>query len=73
MNSLKTSKTKKRFVSITPMSPKAKDRFVNVMQSFHSMEVEQETTDMFFLVSINRMYRTWIPKKGNEHWQITTR
>ena len=63
-------KTKKRFVSVTPMSSKAKNRFVNIMQSLHTMEVEQEINDMLFLVSINRMYCTWVPKTGNEHWKI---
>jgi tRNA A37 methylthiotransferase MiaB len=29
-----------------------------------------ETEDEFFLVSINRQYHTWIPKKGNEHWEV---
>jgi hypothetical protein len=40
------------------------------MDSLHAMEVEQETDDMFFLASINRKYFTWVPKKGNEHWEI---
>jgi hypothetical protein len=34
------------------------------------MEVEQETDTMFFLASINRQYFTWVPKEGNEHWEI---
>ena len=49
---------------------KPKKRFVNIMQSLHAMEVEQEVDDKFFLVSINRMYCTWVPKIGNEHWDI---
>jgi len=28
---------------------------------------------MFFLVSINRMYCTWVPKTGNEHWEIAAK
>jgi len=70
MYSMKTSKIKKKFVNVTPLSSKAKNRFVNIMQSFHSMEVEQETDDMLFLVSLNRQYCTWIPKSGNEHWKV---
>ena len=70
MNSMKTPKTKKRFVSVTPKSSKAKNRFVNVMNSLHSCEVEQETDDKLFLVSLNRMYCFWIQKNGNEHWSI---
>ena len=73
MISMETPKTKKRFVNVNPKSSKAKNRFVNIMQSFHAMEVEQETDDMFFLVSLNRMYCTWVPKKGNEHWEIVAK
>lgn len=63
-------KTKKRFVNVIPRSSRAKNRFVNVMKSLHAMEIEQETDDKFFLASINRQYFTWIPKNGNEHWEI---
>lgn len=70
MNSMKTSKIKKQFVNVIPLSSKAKNRFVNIMQSFHAMQVEQETDDKLFLVSINRQYCTWVPKTGNEHWGI---
>ena len=66
----KTMKTKRKFVNIIPKSSKAKNRFVNIMQSLHAMEVEQETDDKLFLVSINRMYCTWVPKEGNEHWEV---
>jgi len=70
MISMKAPKTKKRFVNVIPKSSKAKNRFVNIMQSLHAMEVEQETDTQLFLVSINRMYCTWVPKEGNEHWEI---
>ena len=63
-------KTKRKFVNVIPKSSKAKNRFVNIMQSLHAMEVEQETDTQLFLVSINRMYCTWVPKEGNEHWEI---
>lgn len=63
-------KTKKQFINIKPKSSKAKNRFSNIMQSLHAMQVEQETDDMFFLASINRQYFTWVPKTGNEHWEI---
>jgi hypothetical protein len=71
MISMKNPKVKKKFVNVIPKSSKAKNRFVNIMDSLHAMEVEQETADKFFLVSINRQYCTWIPKEGNEHWEIT--
>jgi hypothetical protein len=67
---MKAPKIKKRFINVNPKSSKAKNRFVNIMGSLHAMEVEQETDTQLFLVSINRMYCTWIPKEGNEHWEI---
>jgi len=67
---MKAPKTKKHFVSVSPISSKAKNRFVNIMGSFHTCEVEQETDDKFFLVSLNKMYYFWIQKDGNEHWKI---
>ena len=70
MITMKVPKTKKKFVNVIPKSSKAKNRFINIMQSFHSCEIEQETQDMFFLVSINRQYCFWIQKNGNEHWKI---
>lgn len=70
MISMKTPKTKKQFVSVSPISSKAKNRFVNIMDSLHTCQVEQETDDKFFLVSINRQYCFWIQKDGNEHWKI---
>ena len=61
---------KKRFVNVEPVSAKAKNRFVNIMNSFHSCEVEQEKDNLLFLASINRKYFMWLPKEGNEHWKI---
>jgi len=40
------------------------------MNSFHACQIEQETSDKFFLVSLNRQYCFWVQKDGNEHWEI---
>jgi hypothetical protein len=64
------TKIKKKFVNVSPLSSKAKNRFVNIMDSFHSCEVEQEKDNLFFLVSLNKKYCFWVQKEGNEHWQI---
>lgn len=61
---------KNKLVTVTPLSSKAKNRFVNIMDSFHSCRVEQETDSMLFLASLNRKYFFWIQKEGNEHWKI---
>jgi len=63
-------KTKKKFINVQPKSSKAKNRFVNQMGSLHAMEVEQEMDDKLFVASINRQYFMWIPKCGNDHWEI---
>jgi hypothetical protein len=63
-------KTKKKFINVQPKSSKAKNRFANQMDSLHAMEVEQEIDNKLFVVSINRQYFMWIPKCGNEHWEI---
>ena len=70
---MKAPKIKKKFVNVIPKSSKAKNRFVNQMDSLHAMEVEQETDTQFFVVSINRRYCFWINKEGNEHWEILTK
>jgi hypothetical protein len=61
---------KKKFISVVPLSNQATDRFVNIMKSFHSCQIEKETPDKFFLISLNRQYCFWIQKQGNEHWKI---
>lgn len=64
-------KTKRKFVNVTPLTSKAKNRFINQMDSLHAMEVEQETDTQLFLVSINRRCCFWVAKNGNEHWKIS--
>ena len=61
---------KRKFVNVIPKSSKAKNRFANQMDKLHAMVVEQEQDGKLFLVSINRQYCFWIPKEGNEHWEI---
>lgn len=63
-------KTKKKFVNVTPLSSLAKNRFLNIMESFHACEVEQENNNLLFLVSLNKKYFFWVQREGNEHWRI---
>lgn len=63
-------KKKKKFINVIPLSKKARNRFINIMDSFHSCEIEQETKDKLFLVSLNKQYCFWIQKEGNEHWKL---
>lgn len=70
MTTLSFRQVKKKFVNVTPLSSKAKNRFANIMDSFHACEVEQEKDGKLFLVSLNRKYCFWVQKNGNEHWQL---
>ena len=64
------TKIKRKIVNVEPISAKAKNRFVNILDSLHGCHVEQEKDDMIFLASLNRKYFMWLPKTGNEHWRI---
>lgn len=64
------TKIKRKIVNVEPISAKAKNRFVNILDSLHGCHVEQEKDDMLFLASLNKKYFMWLPKDGNEHWRI---
>jgi hypothetical protein len=66
-------KVKRKMVNVEPISAKAKNRFVNILDSLHGCHVEQEKDDMLFLASLNKKYFMWLPKTGNEHWRILTK
>ena len=67
------TKIKRKMVNVEPISAKAKNRFVNILDSLHGCHVEQEKDDMLFLASLNKKYFMWLPKTGNEHWRILTK
>ena len=68
-----TTKVKKQFINVAPKSKKAVNRFKNIMDSLHAMEVEQETDTQFFVVSINRRYCFWMEKQNDPHWEILSK
>lgn len=61
---------KRKFVNVTPLSKKARNRFINLMDSFHACEVQQEKDDILYLTSLNKQYSFVVQKKGNEHWKV---
>ncbi len=67
------TKIKRKMVNVEPISAKAKNRFVNILDSLHGCHIEQEKDDMLFLASLNKKYFMWLPKTGNEHWRILTK
>ena len=66
--------TKKRRVCVTPLSRKAKNRFANEMDLFHTctvdIEREHEGQKWLFLQSLNKSYYFWVPAKGNTDWKV---
>ena len=70
MTLMSTSRIKKHLINVSPKSKKAVNRFKNIMDSLHAMEVEQETDTQFFVVSINRRYCFWMNKENDPHWTI---
>jgi hypothetical protein len=66
----KTITMKTEFVCVKPKSNKAKNRFANQMNGFHSCRVEQKKDGKMFLASITGQYFFWIPNGGDEHWEI---
>ena len=67
------TKTKKKLINVQPKSSKARNRFINQMDSLHAMEVEQENDTQLFVVSINRRYCFWMEKQNDPHWEILTK
>jgi len=63
-------RTKKHLINVVPKTSRAKNRFINQMDSLHAMEVEQETETKLFVVSINRRYCFWLNKENDPHWNI---
>jgi hypothetical protein len=63
-------KTKKQLINVQPKSSKARNRFINQMDSLHAMEVEQETDSQLFVVSINKKYCFWLNKENDSNWEI---
>jgi hypothetical protein len=63
-------KTKRHLINVAPKTSKTHNRFCNMMDSLHAMEVEQETDTQFFVVSINKRYCFWLNKENDPHWNI---
>jgi len=70
LKTMNSMKTKKFLINVAPKSSKAKNRFINNMDSLHAMEVEQETDTQLFVVSINKRYCFWLNKENDSHWMI---
>jgi len=65
MNPMKT-----KFVTVKPISSKAKNRFANLMDLLHSCRVEKEDQEKMFLASISGRYHFWMSKENDSNWSI---
>jgi hypothetical protein len=63
-------KIKQKFIAVSPLSSKAKNRFIDEMDRFHSCKIVHETDEMFYLSSLNKQYFFCCPKQGNMHWKV---
>ena len=68
LRSRSTSPMKTKFVTVKPISSKAKNRFHNLMDSLHSCRVEQEDIEKMFLASISGRYHFWMKKENDPNW-----
>ncbi len=61
---------KTEFLYIKPKSKKAKERFVNKMDSLHSCKIDERKGGRLFLSSVSGRYLFTIPEGGDNHWEV---
>lgn len=62
--------TKTKFITVKPISKKAKNRFANEMDLLHSCKIENETETQWFLSSISGRYFFWMDKNMDKNWMV---
>ena len=62
--------TKTKFITVKPISNKAKNRFANEMDLLHSCRVERREDGKVFLASISGKYFFWINELSDDLWEI---
>ncbi len=61
---------KTKFVCVSPITPKAKRNFDEIMLKFHSCRVKEEQGTKMYLESLNKMYYFWMDKKSDPDWRL---
>ena len=78
-NTLIHKRPMNRTVTVKPKSSKAKNTFVNTLNSNPVFTVEQDTGEELFLASENRKYFFWVSlregvnrfgDKADAHWEV---
>jgi hypothetical protein len=59
-----------RTAFVSPKSKKAKNRFINMMDSIDEVIVEQMTSTKAFVTSLNKKYHCWINLVNDNDWSI---
>jgi hypothetical protein len=59
-----------KFVSVKPISKKAKNRFANCMNNCDICEIEQQNGTKLFLAAIEGEYFFWVDVNNSTDWQI---
>ena len=65
-------KTKKHLINVSPKTNRARNRFINQMDSLHACVVEKREDGKVFLASISGKYFFWINELSDDHWEIIT-
>jgi plasmid maintenance system killer protein len=65
-----STRKKKKFVNVTPISSSAKTRFEEKMNYFHGCEIEDERNNNLYLLSLNKQYRFIVNKQGDSDWKV---
>jgi len=55
---------------VFPKSKKAKNRFVNLMDSIQEVFIEQKQTNKVFVTSFNLKNHFWVNLIGDKDWDI---
>jgi hypothetical protein len=63
-------KTKRKIVSVEPITDIAKNRFDLYMNGLHSCYVDDENDYSMYLTSINKKYKFNMSKIGDLNWRV---
>ena len=64
------SPMKTKFVTVKPISSKAKNRFANQMDNLHSCRVEKRQYGKLYLSSISGRYKFSMHESCDDHWEV---
>jgi len=63
-------KTKKELINVSPRTKRARNRFINQMDSLHACVVEKRDGNRVFLASISGKYFFWMNESSDDHWEV---